>query len=219
MSGIPWLRYSLEVNTINSSERFYFSTVLKEILNNQYSRIFASICSTLLLLVGILKNSNTDMPKFLIFLVPFSGVFMSRFISWIFLTSRAEISDSMEVNQGIKNSLKNIKSFVFFVVFLFAMLTFRLSLGLTSFLEKELLFLVLISYLTYIVIAALLEGGRPLFQHFILRVVLASNNYAPFRYDLLLNYCTERLLLQRIGGRYRFMHKLLQDHFAAMDLE
>lgn len=99
------------------------------------------------------------------------------------------------------------------------MLTFRLSLGLTSFLEKELLFLVLISYLTYIVIAALLEGGRPLFQHFILRVVLASNNYAPFRYDLLLNYCTERLLLQRIGGRYRFMHKLLQDHFAAMDLE
>jgi hypothetical protein len=35
----------------------------------------------------------------------------------------------------------------------------------------------------------------------------------------LLDYCTERLLLQRIGGRYRFMHKLLQDHFAAMDLD
>ncbi|MDX2214756.1 MAG: hypothetical protein SFY66_15820 [Oculatellaceae cyanobacterium bins.114] len=48
--------------------------------------------------------------------------------------------------------------------------------------------------------------------------MLAANGYAPFRYDLLLNYCTERLLLQRVGGRYRFMHKLLQDHFARMEL-
>jgi hypothetical protein len=48
---------------------------------------------------------------------------------------------------------------------------------------------------------------------------LWHNRYAPPRYDLLLNYCTERLLLQRIGGRYRFMHKLLQDHFANLDLD
>ncbi|MBD1929826.1 hypothetical protein H6F74_26855 [Trichocoleus sp. FACHB-90] len=52
-----------------------------------------------------------------------------------------------------------------------------------------------------------------------MRLILAWNRYAPWRYDLLLNYyCTERLLLQRVGGRYRFMHKLLQDHFAKMDL-
>ncbi|UBF25004.1 hypothetical protein K9N68_25700 [Kovacikia minuta CCNUW1] len=31
-----------------------------------------------------------------------------------------------------------------------------------------------------------------------------------------LDYCTEPLLLQRIGGRDRFIHKLLQDHFAEM---
>ncbi len=63
------------------------------------------------------------------------------------------------------------------------------------------------------------SGGRALIQHLALRLVLAWNRYAPFRYDLLLNYCTERLLLQRVGGRYRFMHKLLQDHFAKMDLD
>jgi hypothetical protein len=26
------------------------------------------------------------------------------------------------------------------------------------------------------------------------------------------------LLLQRVGGRYRFIHKLIQEHFAAMPL-
>jgi hypothetical protein len=36
-----------------------------------------------------------------------------------------------------------------------------------------------------------------------------ATNYARF-----LDYCTERLFLQRVGGRYRFIHKMLQDHFA-----
>ena len=56
-------------------------------------------------------------------------------------------------------------------------------------------------------------------QHVALHLVLRHSGYAPPRYNLLLDYCAERLLLQRIGGRYRFMHKLLQDYFAAMDLE
>ncbi|MGG6238759.1 hypothetical protein ACQ4N7_08975 [Nodosilinea sp. AN01ver1] len=30
---------------------------------------------------------------------------------------------------------------------------------------------------------------------------------------------TDRLLLQRVGGRYRFIHKLVQEHFAAMPLK
>jgi hypothetical protein len=62
-------------------------------------------------------------------------------------------------------------------------------------------------------------GGDPLSSHIALRIVMAWNRYAPLRYDRLLDYATERLLLQRIGGRYRFMHKLLQEHFAAMSLE
>jgi hypothetical protein len=52
----------------------------------------------------------------------------------------------------------------------------------------------------------------------VLHLVLAWDRYVPLRYNLLLNYCTERLLLQQIGDRYRFMHKTLQDYFAKMDL-
>jgi len=36
----------------------------------------------------------------------------------------------------------------------------------------------------------------------------------PWNYARFLNFCTEKLLLQRVGGRYRFVHKLVQDYFA-----
>jgi hypothetical protein len=54
-------------------------------------------------------------------------------------------------------------------------------------------------------------------QHFTLRVILWSNGYIPWNYARFLNYATERMFLQRIGGRYRFMHKFLQEHFAQME--
>jgi len=58
-------------------------------------------------------------------------------------------------------------------------------------------------------------GGRACIKHLCLRYVLARNGYIPYRYVRFLNYCVERRLLQRIGGRYRFIHRELQDHFAA----
>jgi len=39
---------------------------------------------------------------------------------------------------------------------------------------------------------------------------------APWRYVRFLNYATNQLLLQRVGGRYRFLHVLLRDHFAGI---
>ncbi|MCY7392411.1 MAG: hypothetical protein LH647_13295 [Leptolyngbyaceae cyanobacterium CAN_BIN12] len=57
-------------------------------------------------------------------------------------------------------------------------------------------------------------GGRPFIQHFILRFILALNHLTPWRYVRFLNYCTERRLLQRVGGRYRFLHRELLEYFA-----
>ena len=53
-------------------------------------------------------------------------------------------------------------------------------------------------------------------QHFTLRIILCWNGYIPWNYARFLNYATERMFLQRIGGRYRFIHKLLQEHFAQL---
>lgn len=61
-------------------------------------------------------------------------------------------------------------------------------------------------------------GGLACIQHFVLRLFLYQARVVPWNYARFLNYSTERLLLQRVGGRYRFMHKLLQDHFAAMEI-
>jgi hypothetical protein len=61
-------------------------------------------------------------------------------------------------------------------------------------------------------------GGATCIQHLTLRCILYYNTYIPWNYARFLNHATERLFLQRVGGRYRFIHKLLQEHFAAMKI-
>ena len=61
-----------------------------------------------------------------------------------------------------------------------------------------------------------LVPGSACVQHFTLRFVFWCCGVAPLRYVRFLNHATDRMLLQRIGGRYRFIHDLLREHFAAM---
>lgn len=60
----------------------------------------------------------------------------------------------------------------------------------------------------------LVGGGLACFQHVCLRFVLWQSGIAPWNLARFLNYCVERKLLQRVGGRYRFLHRELLDHFA-----
>jgi GTPase SAR1 family protein len=57
-------------------------------------------------------------------------------------------------------------------------------------------------------------SGKPAIKHLILRVFLWSSGYTPWNYAKFLNYSTNRLFLQRVGGSYRFVHDLLRQHFA-----
>ncbi|MFN6568526.1 tetratricopeptide repeat protein [Dendronalium sp. ChiSLP03b] len=59
-----------------------------------------------------------------------------------------------------------------------------------------------------------LGGGYICINHFIVRLSLYATNSIPWDYARFLNYSTERLLLQRAGGRYRFMHDLLRQSLA-----
>jgi DNA polymerase III delta prime subunit len=48
--------------------------------------------------------------------------------------------------------------------------------------------------------------GKSLIKHLCLRIVLFRQGVIPWNYARFLNYCSERRILQCVGGRYRFIH-------------
>ncbi|NER53036.1 MAG: hypothetical protein F6J92_41660 [Symploca sp. SIO1A3] len=64
--------------------------------------------------------------------------------------------------------------------------------------------------------AGLRSGGEACIQHFTLRLILCRNNYIPWNYARFLNYATECIFLQKVGGGYIFIHRMLMEHFAQM---
>jgi len=66
------------------------------------------------------------------------------------------------------------------------------------------------------VIIGLIRAGYCCIQHFTLRVILCCNGKIPWNYARFLNYATERIFLQKVGGGYIFVHRMLLEHFAHM---
>jgi uncharacterized membrane protein len=149
----------------------------------------------------------------------FSGLIFALILGLI-KASKAEIEISTYPNQGIHNSTKN--AFVAFTISLIIALIIQIALypllnhvSLKETVQKGTAF-ILFAFIFY----SLSEnGGQACIQHFSLRFVLFCTRAIPWNYARFLNYATERMFLQRIGGRYRFIHKFLQDHFAAMSNE
>lgn len=59
-------------------------------------------------------------------------------------------------------------------------------------------------------------SGITCIKHFILRCILWRNGVIPWNYARFLDYATERIFLQKVGGGYIFIHRLLMEHFAQM---
>ncbi len=62
----------------------------------------------------------------------------------------------------------------------------------------------------------LTQAGTATIQHFTLRVILWRHNCAPWNYSRFLDYAAERIFLQKVGGSYIFIHRLVQEHFAGL---
>jgi hypothetical protein len=145
----------------------------------------------------------------------------------IYGVSGIEIENKTSPNQGIKQSVINA-IILFLVTCPFATTLFFIILQI---LQKNNLIIQrtvnfnghLISSLTFGLLVGIFIGfvrsGTPAIKHLVLRIVLWANGYIPWNYANFLNYCTNRLFLQRVGGGYRFIHKLLQDHFAQMEFK
>lgn len=65
-----------------------------------------------------------------------------------------------------------------------------------------------------------LNGGlQAAVQHLALRLILTTNGHTPWNYARFLDYAVELRFMQRVGGRYRFIHDVLRAHCAALPLE
>jgi len=62
-------------------------------------------------------------------------------------------------------------------------------------------------------------GGAAYLQHYLLRWILWRSRALPWNYVRFLEEAAERILLQRVGGGYRFIHPLFLEHFAAQGTE
>jgi len=60
----------------------------------------------------------------------------------------------------------------------------------------------------------LLLGGLSCLKHLALRCILFWSGNVPWDYAKFLDYCTERGFIQKIGGRYKFIHDLFQKYIA-----
>ena len=61
------------------------------------------------------------------------------------------------------------------------------------------------------------SGGWAVLRHFILRWLLHRRQVFPWHTQVFLNDATARILLQRVGGGYSFIHRLLLEYFANLD--
>jgi hypothetical protein len=133
-----------------------------------------------------------------------------------------EIERRILPNQGIWQSMGNIRVFA-----LGGGLTVGLLWGLLNLVPDVLMFwrapqaedwwYIVLNNVLFLGFLSGLVPGAACIQHFILRFVLWGNGVMPWRYVRFLDFATERMFLQRVGGHYRFFHDLLRDCFAAME--
>ena len=62
-------------------------------------------------------------------------------------------------------------------------------------------------------------GGSQWIKYRAFRLILGFSGQIPWNITRFLDYCTERKILQREGNRYRFIHPLVQEHFANLLLQ
>jgi TIR domain len=124
-------------------------------------------------------------------------------------------------NQGIRQSAANVPMFALIGTIVVGIPYGLINLSAGALITRTIpdpadwLRLGLGSGLVFGVIGGLLPGAACI-QHFSLRFVLWCSGFVPWRYPRFLDHATERMFLQRVGGRYRFIHVLLRDHLARM---
>jgi hypothetical protein len=129
---------------------------------------------------------------------------------------RQQMTENLRIkpNQRIQSSgwsALYVGFMIMLIVGLLSGLFFGLAFGLLNGLLSGLAFGLLGGLLS-----GLNFGGNAYLQHYLLRYLLWRSGAIPWHYVRFLEEATERILLQRVGGGYRFIHPLFQEYFASL---
>ncbi len=145
--------------------------------------------------------------------------------STVLVLEDQELKYQLRPNQGIWNSLQSV---LWATTFSYPLAVGTITIALFTFSVMEGISknhnwmnqLILIFFQSLkvgvfvILIVGFFFGGKACIQHLFLRLTLWRSGTIPWNFARFLNYCVERRLLLRVGGRYRFLHRELLDHFA-----
>ncbi|MCB0209662.1 MAG: NACHT domain-containing protein [Anaerolineae bacterium] len=155
----------------------------------------------------------------------FAGVIFGSVGAIIRGLSREIVKVKMTPNQGIILSAKNT-IFASLIIMLTSSLIGWLNSGWNGWITRGPIFalingLVFGSFFGALggLSGALWYGGLDIIQHYTLRLILTIQGHTPLNYARFLDYAAERIFLQKVGGGYRFIHRLMLEHFAAMEVE
>ncbi len=143
-------------------------------------------------------------------LLPVGGLLFLPIFVLVFGLRGPAIEKKNFPNQGIFKTVQNSiilgSSSGLFFLLLFWLMSGKFMVGLFFFLMLGL-------------VGGLIGGGAACIRHFTLRIVCYFNGYIPWNYAKFLDYATERLFMQKVGGGYIFIHRMLMEHFANMKLD
>ncbi len=134
------------------------------------------------------------------------GLFLALMIGLIHALKGSEIKTKTIPNQGIWISAYNATIIVvvsWLILFLVVFTFFPPALQSRT---------TIISW--GLILGLLFGGGISCIQHFSLRLVLWGKGFVPSNLARFLDYASERIFLQKVGGGYIFVHRILLEHFA-----
>lgn len=147
-------------------------------------------------------------PNFVLSLGLFFALLTGVYIATIAGISTKVADEKTAPSQGIWLSLRN----AMFIGTIFGLLGL-----LTSWVISGWILATVANGLVFGVLGALKYGGGQSISHLILTAMLWYKGHIPRRYIHFLDYGVDRVFLQKVGGGYIFIHRLLLEHFATLE--
>ena len=142
------------------------------------------------------------------------GMFLGLLAHWTEGMQGPEIETKIKPNQGI---WKSASSAIFIGIIVALVLGVIEILWSWKFSKPINWFSLVLRALNWVAFIGLVNGGgQACIRHFTLRFILYRKGNIPWNYARFLDYATDRIFLQKVGGGYIFIHRMLMEHFAQM---